>query len=171
VLYGQNLADALKPGTTYRQVGEICEILAPALTEAKTVLISGAGAVADRALERAIQEQLSNMLSDQWAGIHAIGEVCWQEPDQDAPVNSEFLETVKGRVATSTSVLKLAAEWYDLPSWSGISDGIVAITGGIGATVGNAISKLLGNFIAGLWPYFLGAAVVLYLVYFRRRAS
>jgi hypothetical protein len=172
-LYGANLSACLVDGTTYQQGTEICDIIRTALTEAQGVVGASYNPVklTMDVLDAGSLAALKDTLQEEWARIAAVQELILAAPDTSQRLPSDLLEMLRGRVATASTALKIANDWYDLPSWSGISDGIVAIVGGIGATVGNALSKILGNFLAGIWPYLAGAAVVLYLVYFRRRTA
>jgi hypothetical protein len=172
-LYGANLAACLVDGTTYQQGTEICDIIRAALTEAQGV-VGGSynpAKVTLDALDAGNLAALKDTLQEEWVRIAAVQELILAAADTSQRLPADLLEMLRGRVSTASSALKIANDWYSLPSWSGISDGIVSIVGGIGATVGNALSKLLGNFLAGLWPYLAGAAAVIYLVYFRRRTA
>lgn len=170
-LYGINLADTIIDGTTYAQGAAICQILEPALTEAQGQAIQGPAALIDKSIESANVEQLKAALQDAWVNIHAIDTLIQQAAEQigdwNQPMPADYLEMLKGRVAVASSALKIANDWYNLPSWSGISDGIVAILGGISNTVANALSKVLGNMLAGLWPYLAGAAGIFIVVKLR----
>jgi len=161
-LYGINLADTIIDGTTYAQGAAICQILEPALTEAQGQAIQGPAALIDKSIESANVEQLKAALQDAWVNIHAIDTLIQQAAEQigdwNQPMPADYLEMLKGRVAIASTALKIANDWFNLPSWSGISDGIVAILGGISNTIANAVSKVAGNLIGGLWPYLAGAA-------------
>jgi hypothetical protein len=170
-LYGTNLADTIVDGTTYAQGASICQILEPALTEAEGKASQGTAALIDKSIEASNVQQLYAALQDAWVNIHAIDTLIQQAAEQigdwNQPMPADYLEMLKGRVAIASTALKLANDWYNLPSWSGISDGIVAILGGISNTIANAVSKVAGNLIAGLWPYLAGAVGIFIVIQLR----
>lgn len=171
-LYGQNLADTIPDNCTFKQATEICGILEPVLTEAQGKTFQGTAALVDTSIEPENVEKLKAMLADEWVSISALDTIIQAAPDWSAQLDADTLATLRGRVMTASDALKIANDWYRLPSWSGISDGIVAIVGGISNTIANAVSKAAGNLIGGLWWVIALAIGGLWLASsLRRRAS
>ena len=155
-LYGQNLADAVPDACTYQQGTDVCGMLEDALREALDAKDSGALVSLDSVMEGQNLAGLRGDLNTELAGVLALDTVIQGqggEPEtwSAKTMPSDYVDSLRSHVKTATMTLRTATEWFNLPSFDGTCDGIVQVLGKLSSLVASGASKILGNFLGGLW--------------------
>ena len=181
-LYGDNLAKAVRPGTTWQQATDLLGTLEDGIRQCYASLSlwdnwhSGKG-LADTlnlAVLSAIvpedAEQVKPQLDDELAGLYAFDTIVQEQgaaEGWDAAIGDDYLSVLQSKVKTSSSAIALCDSLFHTSVIQQVSDQIVPAVGDLADKISLTISKFLGNLIAGLWPYLLVVCLVLYFVFIK----
>lgn len=181
-LYGENLARACRPGMSWNQATEVCSVVERALNACYSSLSlwdnwreRGIADTVNLAVLRAISPgdagRVREMLDVELAGIYALDSMILErmsDEGQDAKVWPDYLATLQSRVGTSSSLVALVDRLFHTSVVGEMSTAIVPVVGNLSDKVAQSLSAVLGNLIAGLWPYLAIACAALALVYVPR---
>lgn len=164
-LYGNNLASAIGSSTTWGQATGICKTMEDALNSCYSSLsgwtdfqANGTLDAANRAIWQAISPAdgavIKGDLDESLASIDAIDSMILGKIDsegEDAVMAGDYLAKLQASVAAASQTVALVDSAFHTSFAGAVSDAIVPVVGGISAKIANALSAILGNFLAGIW--------------------
>jgi len=177
-LYGANLAKAVRDGTTWDQATDLLGSLETGVRACYSSLdlwndwkAHGTVDAANLAILSVISSddaaRAKALLDEELSGLFAFDSVIQEHLSEgDGALPEDYLAILRSKTETASDLIHLVDGLFHTSVGTQVSDAIVPVVGGISDTVANALSKVLGNLIAGLWPYLLGAGIVIW--YLRR---
>jgi hypothetical protein len=179
-LYGDNLAAAIRPGTTCQQASDAMTTVQHALQACYASLTlwsnwkqSGTLDTINLAVLSAISPDdaasMKAILDDELAHSYAVDSLVtdqavsdgWDSPLSTSDGN-DLLGAVAGSIGTASSAIALCDRLFHASVASSVADSIVPVTGDLADKVSNLISKVVGNFLAGIWWVLALAGLVLW---------
>ncbi|HJX52555.1 MAG TPA: hypothetical protein VJ801_07305 [Polyangia bacterium] len=175
-LYGQNLAKSVHQGISWDALGGVLSTLAHGTLDSYSALSLWENWKANGTVDTlslAILQQISPddaprvraMLDDDLAATMALEQLCIERGDEngvDAEAAADYVARCQDRVSVGSQLIATVDSIFHTNVAVQVSDQIVPAVGAFTDKVANTISKVLGNLVAGLWPWFAAAGVVLY---------
>jgi len=179
-LYGENLAAAIGSKTTWGQGTSVCKTIEDALQSCYSSLsgwqdfqANGTLDAANRAIWQAIsptdEATIKADLDESLASVDAIDSMILDKINsegEDAVMADDYRDKLRASVAAASQTVALGDSAFHTSFAGAVSDAIVPVVGGISDKIANALSAILGNFLAGIW-WVIPLAVV--AVWFWRR--
>lgn len=164
-LYGDNLGKTIRPGTTWLQGTDVLGALEDAERACYASLdlwnnwkTSGTADTVNLAILSAISpDDSANMrkfLDDDYAHLLAMDTLVQErlaEQGADQPMADDYLANLQAAAAYSSKLIATCDSLFHTSVASQAADAIVPVVGNIGDQIGNGLSKLVGNFLAGIW--------------------
>ena len=164
-LYGTNLAAAIGSKTTWGQGTNICKTIEDALQSCYSSLsgwqnyqASGAVDTVNRAIWQAISPAdgatIKTDLDESLASVDAIDSMILDKINaegEDAVMADDYRDKLRASVAAASQTVALVDSAFHTSFAGAVSDAIVPVVGGISDKIANALSAILGNFLAGIW--------------------
>lgn len=179
-LYGTNLAVAIGPKTTWGQATSVCKTVEDALQSCYSSLsgwqnyqANGTFDTVNRAIWQAISPSdgaaIKADLDESLASVYAVDSMILDKINtegEDAVMADDYRDKLRAIVAAASQTVALVDSAFHTSFAGAVSDAIVPVVGGISDKIANALSAVLGNFLAGIW-WVIPLAVV--AVWFWRR--
>ena len=170
-LYGDNLAKSFRAGSTYQQATDALAALEAGLRACYSSFslwdnwkASGTADTVNLAILSAIAPNDATaakaQVDDDLARTLALDTLIQQAPDWSAAVSTDDLATMQDRLKVGSDTCAMVDSLFHTSVAAQVSDAIVPVVGSIGDQIGNAVSKLLGNFLGGIWWILVGGVVV-----------
>ena len=178
MLYGDNLGKAVRAGCTYQQATDILGVIEKAINDCYSSLTLYSNWKASGTLDTINLAVLSAIvpedaaavkpeLDTELAGLWAFDTMVQSEiaaGQGDAPLPDDYLTTLQAHAASASITVNECDSLFHTSVLQQVNDAIVPVVGNFADKIAATLSTFLGNLIAGLWPYLLGASVVAYLV-------
>lgn len=173
-LYGENLAKSIRPGITWNQGTDVLGELEDGIRACYSSLslwdnwrAHGTIDTINVAILQTISAddvpRIRSMLDEELAGLYAFDTLVQEHLfEGDQPMPDDYREILASKTQTSSDLIALVDRLFHTSVGTQVSNAIVPVAGSIADTVANVLSKILGNLIAGLWPYLLGAGIVVF---------
>jgi hypothetical protein len=174
-LNGQNLAASIRPGVTWNQATDILGSLENGVRSCYASLdlwdnwkARGTIDTINVAILQTISaddaQKLRPMLDEELAGLYAFDTIVQEHVDDgDEPMDDDMRFVLQSKTQTSSDLIALVDKLFHTSVIDQVSDAIVPVAGNFADGVANVLSKVLGNLVAGLWPWLLAAGVLLVL--------
>jgi hypothetical protein len=175
-LYGDNLARAIRPGTTWGQALDVAKSVADGVRACYSSLdlwdnwkdhgtIDSLNLAVLSVISPDDAKEMRRQLDEELARNFALqGVMVDREAEEgtDAVMSEDYRQVLQSRVNTATDTIALCDRLFHTSVGSEVSDAVVPVVGNLSDTVANAASKVVGNLVAGLWWVFaLGLAGLL----------
>jgi hypothetical protein len=179
-LYGDNLASTIRQGTTWRKGREVCDIVAGGLRGCYASLslwddwkAHGTVDAINLAFLQVISPDdagnMKAMLDDELARNFSLAAMISDRIDEfgeDGEMSEDYLDVLRGRTKTATDTIALCDKLFHTSVGSQVSDAVVPVVGDLADVVANAVSKVVGNVLAGVW-WIIALAALGFLAYRR----
>jgi hypothetical protein len=164
-LYGANLAKTIRPGTTWNQADDVLAELRAGINACYSSLSlwedwKAHGTI--DALNLAVLQTISaddaattkEMLDTELAGLMSLETLVQEhtgDTEGDEALPDDYLAMLQSKAKTSSDLIAMVDRLFHTSVGSQVSDAIVPVVGSISDTLANALSKVIGNFLAGIW--------------------
>jgi len=168
-LYGPNLSKTIRPGTTCQQATDVLSTMQHAMLGCYSSLTlwnnwkaNGTIDTLNLAILTAISPDdaaaMKETLDTELAHLYAVDSLVqdagnsagWDSALPSVPPN-DLVSVVAGSVETASSAIALSDSLFHTSVAAQVSDAVVPVVGDLGDKIANALSKFLGNFLAGIW--------------------